>query len=118
MVPCSLQAERCPFGASKPKRPKFPCIPAYAENHQAESQTVSDNISAAISGLSFVQVDQLAGNWRKINNTRGVARLVQLGAEPCPLPDTVIDALIERCDAEQVLQDSGVVASRERGSDL
>ena len=55
-------------------------------------------------GYLFVQLDSLAGQWRKINNTRGVACLVQLGANPCPLPDAVIAALLERCDAEHVLQ--------------
>ena len=60
-------------------------------------------------GYLFVQVDQLAGNWRKINNTRGVTRLVHLGEEPCPVPDTVIAALFKRCDVNQVLQDSGLL---------
>ena len=58
-------------------------------------------------GYLFVQLDSLAGQWRKINNTRGVARLVQLGANPCPLPDAVIAALLERCDSEHVLQKPG-----------
>ena len=60
-------------------------------------------------GYLFVQIDPLAGDWRKINNTRGVARLVQFGADPCPVPDTVIAALFERCDADHVLQDPGVL---------
>ena len=58
-------------------------------------------------GYLFVQLDPLAGHLRKINNTRGVARLVQLGADPCPVPDMVIASLLERCDAEHVLQDPG-----------
>ena len=60
-------------------------------------------------GYLFVQIDPLAGDWRKINNTRGVARLVQFGADSCPVPDTVIAALFERCDADHVLQDPGVL---------
>ena len=60
-------------------------------------------------GYLFVQIDPLAGDWRKINNTRGVARLVQFGADPCPVPDTVIAALFERCDADHVLQDPGAL---------
>ena len=58
-------------------------------------------------GYLFVQLDPLAGHWRKINNTRGVARLVQLGANPCPVPDSIIAALLERCDADHVLQKPG-----------
>ncbi len=60
-------------------------------------------------GYLFIHLDPLAGHWRKINNTRGVARLVQLGKNPCPVPDTVIAALLERCDADHVLQDPGAL---------
>ena len=51
----------------------------------------------------------MAGDWRKINNTRGVARLAQQGKNPCPVPDSVIAVLLERCDADQVLQDPGAL---------
>ena len=57
----------------------------------------------------FVQLNPMAGRWRKINNTRGVSRLVQLGAVPCPVPDKVIAALLQRCDADHVLQDPGAL---------
>ena len=60
-------------------------------------------------GYLFVQLDPLAGHWRKINSTRGVARLVQMGADPCPVPDRVIEALLERCDADHVLRDPGAL---------
>ena len=60
-------------------------------------------------GYLFVNIDPQAGHWRKINNTRGVARIVQLGANPCPVPDTVIAALLKRCDADHVLQDLGAL---------
>ena len=60
-------------------------------------------------GYLFVQIDPLAGHWRKINNTRGVARLVQLGPDSCPVPDTVMAALLERCDADHVLQNLGTL---------
>ena len=50
-----------------------------------------------------------AGHWRKINNTRGVARIVQLGINPRPVPNTVVAALLERCDADHVLQDPGAL---------
>lgn len=62
-------------------------------------------------GYLFVQIDPLAGDWRKINNTRGVTRIVQFGADSCPVPDTVMAALFERCDADHVLRDLGVLKS-------
>lgn len=60
-------------------------------------------------GYLFVQLDPMAGRWHKINNTRGVSRLVRLGAVPCPVPDTVIAALLKRCDADHILQDPGAL---------
>jgi transcriptional antiterminator RfaH len=41
-------------------------------------------------GYLVIQLDPLAGYWRKINNTRGVSRLVQFGTNSCPVPDMVI----------------------------
>ena len=60
-------------------------------------------------GYLFVYMNLQAGHWRKINNTRGVARIVQLGINPCPVPNTVVAALLERCDADHVLQDPGAL---------
>ena len=56
-----------------------------------------------------MQIDPLAGDWRKINNTRGVAPALCSSGQICPVPDTVIAALFERCDADHVLQDPGVL---------
>ena len=38
-----------------------------------------------------------------------MARLVRLGTDPCPVPNRVIAALLERCDADHVLQDPGAL---------
>lgn len=57
-------------------------------------------------GYMFVAQDPDAGQWRKINSTRGVARLVCLAAGPTPLPLFIMDQLFERCDAEGVFQQS------------
>ena len=57
-------------------------------------------------GYIFVAQDPTAGQWRKINNTRGVARLVQLAAEPTPVPPKIMDQLFARCDATSVFQQS------------
>ena len=57
-------------------------------------------------GYMFVAQDPAAGQWRKINNTRGVARLVCLAAEPTPVPLKIMDQLFERCDRTGVFQQS------------
>ena len=45
-------------------------------------------------GYMFVAQDPTAGRWRKINHTRGVARLVRLAAEPTPVPATIMDQFL------------------------
>ena len=57
-------------------------------------------------GYMFVAQDPIAGQWRKINSTRGVARLVCLAAEPTPVPLLIMNELFERCDANGVFQRS------------
>ena len=76
---------------------------------ERKSKQFKTKLCPLFPGYLFTQLDPLSGHWRKINNTRGVARLVQLGTTPCPVPNTVIAALLNRCDRNHVLQDSGAM---------
>ena len=60
-------------------------------------------------GYLFVQLDATEGPWRRINSTRGIARLVRLGAEPSVVPDAIIANLMQRCDEMGIIQDAGVL---------
>ena len=55
-------------------------------------------------GYLFVQIDPSQGPWRQINSTRGVARLVRLGAEPSMVPTGIVEALMARCDKQSILR--------------
>jgi len=55
-------------------------------------------------GYLFVQIDPRKGPWRQLNSTRGVARLVRLGAEPSVVPNEIVEALMARCDAQSILR--------------
>jgi len=57
-------------------------------------------------GYMFVAQDPAAGQWRKINNTRGVARLVSIAAYPTPVPTIIMNQLFERCDKTGIFQQS------------
>ena len=57
-------------------------------------------------GYMFVAQEPASGQWRKINSTRGVAKLVCLGTEPTPVPPTIIEQLFARCDETGVFQQS------------
>ena len=57
-------------------------------------------------GYMFVAQNPDAGQWRKINSTRGVARLVCLAADPTPVPRIIMNQLFEHCDMDGVFQQS------------
>jgi len=64
-------------------------------------------------GYLFVQIDPNLGPWRQVNSTRGVNRLVRLGAEPSVVPNEIVKALMARCNQAQVTQGplSGFIAT-------
>ena len=55
-------------------------------------------------GYLFVKIDPDQGPWRQVNSTRGVARLVRLGAKPSMVPTKIIEALIAQCDEQSILR--------------
>jgi transcriptional antiterminator RfaH len=55
-------------------------------------------------GYLFVSVAKNRQDWRVINNTYGVSRLICLGSDgPAIIPDSVISSLMMRCDPEGIL---------------
>ena len=62
-------------------------------------------------GYVFVQIDPNHGPWRQVNSTRGVARLVRLGAEPSVVPNGIVEALMARCDKQSMLCQTSKIRS-------
>ena len=62
-------------------------------------------------GYLFVQIDPDQGPWRQVNSTRGVARLIRLGAEPSVVPNEIVQTLIARCDKSSVLRQTSKTQS-------
>lgn len=52
----------------------------------------------------FIILDMTRHQWRSINGTFGVSRLVMRGEEPRPVPHGLVEALIEMGNAEGILQ--------------
>jgi len=52
----------------------------------------------------FVVLDLARHQWRSVNGTFGVARLVMHGDEPQPVPWGLVETLIEMADADGILQ--------------
>ena len=56
-------------------------------------------------GYIFVRFGSQQSDWRKINSTFGVARLVSFRAQkPAAVPEGLMLALMERCDEKAVLR--------------
>ena len=68
-------------------------------------------ISLLFPGYLFVQIAPDQGPWRQINSTRGVNRLVRLGAEPSVVPNEIVEALIARCDTQSILRQTSETQS-------
>jgi transcriptional antiterminator RfaH len=56
-------------------------------------------------GYLFVQFGADRADWRKINSTFGVSRLVSFSeSQPTPVPSALMAGLLARCDAQNILQ--------------
>ena len=64
-------------------------------------------------GYLFVQLQSHQGPWRQVNSTRGVARLVCLGAEPNVVPNEIVESLIAQCDDKSILCQTSETQSRQ-----
>ena len=63
-----------------------------------KSQTFQSPLRPLFPGYIFVEIDFVKGDWQKINNTRGVVRLIRFGTFPCPVPHFVMQSLFASCD--------------------
>ncbi|HVC57497.1 MAG TPA: transcriptional activator RfaH [Stellaceae bacterium] len=52
----------------------------------------------------FIVLDLARHQWRSVNGTFGVSRLVMCGDEPHPVPCGLVEALIATADADGILQ--------------
>lgn len=53
-------------------------------------------------GYGFVELELTQQGWRSINGTRGVAHLIVAGERPVPLPQGVVEELLDVADASGV----------------
>jgi len=52
----------------------------------------------------FVVLDLARHQWRRVNGTYGVSRLVMRGEEPHPVPWGLVEALVASADPDGILQ--------------
>ena len=92
----------------------FVCFLPLQEVAKRKGKVFQHQIRPLFPGYLFVQLDATEGPWRKINSTRGIARLVHLGAEPSVVPDAIIANLMARCDEMSIVQDAGALVLGDR----
>ena len=54
-------------------------------------------------GYMIVSLDTQGADWRKVNSTYGVARLVSFGSVPTRVPNELVEVLRQRCDGKGFL---------------
>lgn len=50
----------------------------------------------------FIRLNRWSDNWYPLRSTRGVSRLVTFGADPLPVPESLIDAIRSRLEQQTV----------------
>jgi len=76
-----------------------------------KGKTFQRQIRPLFPGYLFIQIAPDQGPWRQVNSTRGVTRLVRLGAEPSVVPNEIVEALIARCDKQSIFSQTSKTQS-------
>lgn len=54
-------------------------------------------------GYLFVALDTANGQWRQVNSTFGVSRILSIGKSPAAVPTQLVNQLMQRCDESGLL---------------
>ena len=74
------------------------------ESTKRKGKIFQRQVCPLFAGYLFVHLNPDQAQWRQVNSTRGVARLVCLGEEPSVVPESIVAALMARCDEQNVLR--------------
>jgi transcriptional antiterminator RfaH len=68
------------------------------------AQTFQTPLRPLFPGYLFVEINASNANWRKINSTRGIIRLVRFGLYPCPVLAEVMQSLFANCNEGNIFE--------------
>ncbi|WP_296765332.1 transcription termination/antitermination protein NusG [Sediminimonas sp.] len=88
-------------------------LPVQEETRRTRGRFVT-HLRPLFPGYIFVAFDPAGGNWRAINSTVGITRLIGAGNAPRIVPGELVDQLKARCDAEGKLLESQALAPGDR----
>ena len=80
------------------KRQGFPTFLPLEEKTVRRKGRFVQSLVPLFSGYMFVSIDPLLGQWRPVNSTYGVTRIVSFGQEPAAVPLEIVNELMLRCD--------------------
>ncbi len=86
-------------------------------NTVRHARQMRDVLRPVFPGYLFIKFGLESANWRKINSTFGVGKLISFETgKPAPVPDALMAGLRARCDDQHVLQplDDLCIGSRAR----
>ncbi len=72
-------------------------LPMHEETSRAGGRFVA-RLRPLFPGYLFVAFDMTRGQWRAVNSTYGLSRLVCFGNRPQPVPCALVEELSRRCD--------------------
>lgn len=72
-------------------------LPMQEITRRQETRFISE-LRPLFPGYLFVRLDPDTSPWRKINSTYGVSRIVSFHDIPAPVPNGLVESLIDRCD--------------------
>ena len=80
------------------KRQGFPTFLPLEEKTVRRKGRFVQSLVPLFSGYIFISIDPLLGQWRPVNSTYGVTRIVSFGQEPAAVPLEIVNELMLRCD--------------------
>jgi transcriptional antiterminator RfaH len=99
---CVVQTQRCmeDKAAYQLRSQDFRTFLPRYEKTRRHARRVETVLRPLFPGYLFVSIDPSVQQWRSINSTIGVTRLICVGDRPIPLPAKVIDEIMSRADAQ------------------
>lgn len=104
LVHCKPNAERMAF--RNLENQGFSVFLPLQETTHRRNVSFRTQIRPLFPGYIFVAQNPFSSQLYKVNNTRGVTRLVSLAVEPTPVPTSIMKQLFLRCNKTGVFQQS------------
>jgi transcription elongation factor/antiterminator RfaH len=81
----------------------FRCFMPRIRTIKKHARRISPRLAPLFPDYVFVRFKLEFAQWRAINGTRGVVRLLTNGNVPLPVPSGVVEAIITKCDQQSVV---------------